>query len=221
LIWTKVKKRIHLQAKVIRFNMNILDEAFYQRENVVQIGKELLGKYLFTQINGEKAGGMIVETEAYSHVNDRACHSHLQRRTQRTEIMYHSGGVAYVYLCYGIHHLFNIITNAQDKADAVLIRAIEPTQNVEIMQKRRGIHKVVPQLTAGPGAMSQALGITTAHYGLPLTTEELIWVEDRCIPMSAEKIIASPRIGVAYAGEDALLPWRFRMKDNIWTSKAK
>jgi DNA-3-methyladenine glycosylase len=220
-MWTKVKKRIHLQAKVIRFNMNILDEAFYQRENVVQIGKELLGKYLFTHINGEKAGGMIVETEAYSHVNDRACHSHLQRRTQRTEIMFHSGGVAYVYLCYGIHHLFNIITNVQDKADAVLIRALEPTVNIGVMQTRRGIDKPIPQLTAGPGAMSRALGITTAHYGLPLTTGELIWVEDKNVEILPENIIASPRVGVAYAGEDALLPWRFRIKDNIWTSKAK
>jgi DNA-3-methyladenine glycosylase len=201
--------------------MNILDEAFYQRENVVQIGKELLGKYLFTQINGEKAGGMIVETEAYSHVNDRACHSHLQRRTQRTEIMYHNGGVAYVYLCYGIHHLFNIITNVQDKADAVLIRAIEPIENIEIIQTRRGISKVVPQLTAGPGTLSQALGITTAHYGLPLTMGELIWLEDEGIQIAPENIIASPRVGVDYAGEDALLPWRFRIRDNSWTSKAK
>ena len=201
--------------------MNILDEGFYQRENVVQISRELLGKYLFTQLNGEKAGGMIVETEAYSHINDRACHSHLQRRTQRTEIMYHSGGVAYVYLCYGIHHLFNIITNVEDKADAVLIRAIEPIENIEVMQKRRGIDKPIPQLTAGPGAMSQALGITTSHYGLPLTTGELIWIEDRNVEIPPENIIASPRVGVAYAGEDALLPWRFRVKGNIWTSKAK
>ena len=201
--------------------MKILDEGFYQRENVVQIGRELLGKYLFTQLNGEKAGGIIVETEAYSHINDRACHSHLQRRTQRTEIMYHSGGVAYVYLCYGIHHLFNIITNVEDKADAVLVRAIEPTENIEVMQKRRGIDKPIPQLTAGPGAMSQALGITTAHYGLPLTTGELIWVEDRGIQITPENIVASPRVGVAYAGEDAVLPWRFRVKGNVWTSKAK
>ena len=201
--------------------MKILDEGFYQRENVVQIGRELLGKYLFTQLNGEKAGGIIVETEAYSHINDRACHSHLQRRTQRTEIMYHSGGVAYVYLCYGIHHLFNIITNVEDKADAVLVRAIEPTENIEVMQKRRGIDKPIPQLTAGPGAMSQALGITTAHYGLPLTTGELIWVEDRNVEIPPENIIASPRVGVAYAGEDAVLPWRFRVKGNVWTSKAK
>ncbi len=201
--------------------MNILDEGFYQRDNVVQISRELLGKYLFTQLNGEKAGGMIVETEAYSHINDRACHSHLQRRTQRTEIMYHSGGVAYVYLCYGIHHLFNIITNVQDKADAVLIRAIEPTENIEVMQKRRGIDKPIPQLTAGPGAMSQALGITTAHYGLPLTTGELIWIEDRNVEIPPENIIASPRVGVAYAGEDALLPWRFRVKGNVWVSRAK
>ena len=201
--------------------MNILDASFYQREDVVQIGRELVGKYLFTRINGERTGGMIVETEAYCHKDDRACHAHLQRRTKRTEIMYHAGGVAYVYLCYGIHHLFNIITNVQDKADAVLIRAIEPSENIEIMQKRRRMNKVMPQLTAGPGAMSQALGITKAHYGIPLTTGKLIWLEDRGIQVNAENIIVSPRVGVGYAGDDALLPWRFRIKDNPWTSKAK
>lgn len=201
--------------------MNILDASFYQREDVVQIGRELVGKCLFTQINGERTGGVIVETEAYCHKDDRACHAHLQRRTKRTEIMYHAGGVAYVYLCYGIHHLFNIITNVEDKADAVLIRAIEPSENIEIMQKRRGLNKVMPQLTAGPGAMSQALGITKAHYGIPLTTGNLIWLEDRGLQVSAEDIVASPRVGVGYAGDDALLPWRFRIKNNPWTSRAK
>ena len=201
--------------------MNILDTSFYQREDVVQIGRELLGKYLFTQINGERTGGMIVETEVYCHENDWACHAHSQRRTKRTEIMYHAGGVAYVYLCYGIHHLFNIITNVQDKADAVLIRAIEPLENLEIMQKRRGLNSMMPQLTAGPGAMSQALGITQAHYGVSLTTGKLIWLEDRGMQVSSENIIASPRVGIGYAGDDALLPWRFRIKNNRWTSKAK
>jgi len=201
--------------------MHILDKHFYQRENVVKISKELLGKYLVTQINGVRTGGMIVETEAYCHINDRACHSHMQRRTQRTEIMFHAGGVAYVYLCYGIHNLFNIITNVADKADAVLIRAIEPVENIERMQQRRGLDKVTPRLTAGPGTLSQALGITKNHNGISLTKRETIWVEDRGIAIPEKSIIASPRVGIGYAGEDALLPWRFRIKDNPWTSKAK
>ncbi len=201
--------------------MHILDKHFYQRENVVQVSKELLGKYLVTQIDGVRTGGMIVETEAYSHINDRACHSHMQRRTQRTEIMFHAGGVAYVYLCYGIHNLFNIVTNVTDKADAVLIRAIEPTENTEVMQRRRGLDKVTPRLTAGPGTLSQALGITKNHNGTSLTERETIWVEGQGITIPEKSIIASPRVGIGYAGEDALLPWRFRIKGNPWTSKAK
>lgn len=199
----------------------ILTESFYQRSDVVQVSKELLGKYLYTQIDGEVTAGMIVETEAYSHVNDRACHSHLQRRTNRTEIMFHPGGVSYVYLCYGIHFLFNIITNTQDKADAVLIRAIEPTENVELMMLRRGMNTLGPRLTAGPGALSKAMSITKSLYGAPLTNRESIWIEDHGTVIPENEIVASPRVGVDYAGEDALLPWRFRVKGNKWTSKAK
>lgn len=201
--------------------MNILQEAFYQRDSVVQISRELLGKYLFTDIDGEIAGGMIVETEAYAHINDKACHSHLNRRTIRTEVMYRPGGVAYVYKVYGFHYLFNIVTNVEDKADAVLIRAIEPVMNVEIMQQRRNLTTLTPQLTAGPGMLSQALGISKKHYGISLTTGEQIWIEDRSISIDPQQMTASPRVGIAYAGEDALHPWRFRIKGNKWTSKAK
>ncbi len=201
--------------------MDILQEPFYQRSDVVQISRELLGKYLFTDIDGERAGGMIVETEAYAHVNDRACHSHLNRQTTRTEVMYQPGGVAYVYKVYGFHHLFNIITNVAGKADAVLIRAIEPVDNTEIMQARRQLLVPSPKLTAGPGMLTQALGITKKHYGIPLTTGEQIWIEDRQTTIPTEEIVASPRVGIAYAGEDALLPWRFRLKGSRWTSKAK
>lgn len=201
--------------------MKILSEAFYQRDNVVEISRELLGKYLFTDIEGEVAGGMIVETEAYSHIDDSACHSHLNRRTSRTEVMFWPGGVAYVYKVYGFHDLFNIVTNVKNKADAVLIRAIEPVLNMEAMQMRRGLSSTIPRLTAGPGMLSQALGITKKHYGIPLTTGEHIWIEDRSIAIMPEDIITSPRVGIDYAGEDALLPWRFRIKGNLWTSKAK
>jgi len=200
--------------------MTKLSQSFYTRPDVVQISKELLGKYLFTQIDGILTGGRIVETEAYSGENDLACHSHSGRRTARTEIMYHTGGVAYTYLIYGIYTLFNIITNQAEYADAVLIRAIEPTEGFPEMLLRRNHTKVTSRLTAGPGLLTIALGITTKHYGTNLTGD-LIWLEDRNEPVAEEQIIASPRVGVAYAGTDALLPWRFRLKNSKWTSPAK
>lgn len=198
--------------------MTKLPPSFYTRPDVVQISRELLGKYLFTYINGVRTGGKIVETEAYSGQNDRACHSHLGRRTARTEIMYHSGGLAYVYLTYGMHHLFNIVTNEEGKADAVLIRAIEPLEGIEEMKLRRGLPQLEKRLTAGPGVLSQALGISREHYGSPLNGEP-IWVEDRKEALREEEIVARPRVGIAYAGEDALLPWRFSIRNNPWVSK--
>jgi DNA-3-methyladenine glycosylase len=195
-----------------------LEKSFYIREDVVQIAKDLLGKYLFTNIDGETTAGMIVETEAYCGATDKACHAY-NRRTKRTEVMYQEGGVAYIYLCYGIHHLFNIVTHQAEKADAVLIRAIEPRVGLDRMQTRRNVFKNTPTLTAGPGVLSKALGITTAYNGTDLT-ENAIWIEDKEIVIEETNIIASPRVGVAYAKEDALLPWRFRIKDNKWCSKA-
>lgn len=197
-----------------------LPREFYTRPDVVHIGKELLGKYLFTYIDGVLTGGKIVETEAYCGENDLACHAHLGRRTTRTEIMYHEGGVAYVYLIYGIYALFNIITNVAGKADAVLIRAIEPTEGIPEMLLRRNQTKISAKLTAGPGLLTISLGIKTAHYATDLTGNS-IWLEDQGINVPADQIIASPRVGVAYAGEDAFLPWRFRIRNNPWTSPAK
>lgn len=194
--------------------------SFYTRPDVVQIAQDLLGKYLYTDRDGIITGGIIVETEAYSGENDRACHAHLNRRTKRTEIMYHQGGVAYVYLIYGIYHLFNIITNQKDKADAVLIRAIEPETGIEEMLLRRNMAVAKPNLTAGPGVLSIALGIDKSLYGADLTGST-IWVEDKGFKVPAESITAGPRIGVDYAGEDALLPWRFWVKGNKWVSKKK
>jgi DNA-3-methyladenine glycosylase len=186
----------------------------------VQIAQELLGKYVYTCVDGILTGGMIVETEAYSGENDRACHAHLSRRTQRTEIMYHEGGVAYVYLVYGMYHLFNIITNEKDRADAVLIRAVEPQEGIEEMILRRGFENIKPNLTAGPGVLSIALGISKKHYGTDLTSDT-IWVEDKNIVIPDENIAIGPRIGIDYAGEDANLPWRFWVKGNKWVSKKR
>lgn len=197
-----------------------LKRDFYTRPNVVQISREMLGKFLYTKIDGVLTGGMIVETEAYSGENDKACHASLGRRTSRNEIMYGEGGVAYVYLIYGIYNLFNIITNVEGKADAVLIRAIEPTEGLHEMQLRRNLPKVQHNLTAGPGLLTQALGITLKHYGTDMTGDT-IWLEDRGVVIPDSEIVESPRVGVAYAGDHALLPWRFRIKGNKWTSKAK
>ena len=195
-----------------------LPKEFYTRPDVVQIARELLGKYVYTCMDGIVTGGMIVETEAYAGENDKACHAHLNRRTRRTEIMYSEGGVAYVYLVYGMYHLFNIITNEQDNADAVLIRAIEPEIGIEEMMLRRGFVSIKPNLTAGPGVTSIALGINRKHYGTDLTGNT-IWLEDKSIVLPEQNIATGPRIGIDYAGEDALLPWRFWLKDNPWVSR--
>ncbi|MFP4092405.1 MAG: DNA-3-methyladenine glycosylase [Cyclobacteriaceae bacterium] len=201
--------------------MKLLSRDFYQQADVVELSQAFLGKYLYTEVDGHLCGGKIVETEAYSHVNDKACHSHMKKRTARTEVMFHPGGVAYVYKIYGIYDLFNIITNVEDKADAVLVRAIEPVEGLEVMQQRRKLPLVSYRLTAGPGVLSQALGISKKLYGAPLTTGQDIWIEDRGETYQEKEILASPRVGVEYAGEDALLPWRFRVKASPWTSKAR
>lgn len=197
-----------------------LPKSFYTRPDVVQLAQELIGKYLYTSIDGILTGGIIVETEAYSGENDNACHAHLNRRTQRTEIMYHEGGVAYVYLVYGIYHLFNIITNVQDKADAVLVRAIAPEEGIAEMLLRRNMQVVKPNLTAGPGVLSIAMGINKKLYGADLTGDT-IWLEDKGVHISPEQLAAGPRIGIDYAGEDAHLPWRFWLKGNKWVSKKR
>ncbi|MGV3502425.1 MAG: DNA-3-methyladenine glycosylase [Adhaeribacter sp.] len=194
--------------------------SFYTRPDAVAVARELIGKHLYTQVDGILTGGRIVETEAYRGENDLACHAHGGRRTARTEIMYQQGGVAYVYLIYGMYALFNVITNVEGKADAVLIRALEPLEGIPEMLLRRGHSRLSPKLTAGPGVLTKALGITTAHYGTSLTGE-LIWLEDRQEEIPEARIIASPRVGVAYAGADAGHPWRFRLRNNPWTSPAK
>lgn len=199
-----------------------LTTEFYTREEVVQIAKDLLGKYLVTRFDGQITSGKIVETEAYRAPDDKACHAWMNRRTSRTEVMFANGGHAYVYLCYGIHHLFNIVTGKKDMAHAVLIRAIEPIENVEVMLARRHLTKITPRLTAGPGSLAQALGIRTEHTGLNLVHPgSPIWLEDRGEEISTENIIASPRVGVGYAGACALWDWRFRVRGSKWVSPAR
>ena len=185
-----------------------LQKDFYIREDVVLIAKELLGKVLITNFNGAISAGIITETEAYAGINDRASHAFGGRRTARTEIMYATGGTAYVYLCYGIHHLFNVVTNQKDIPHAVLIRALKPIEGMHVILKRRKQKEISNKLSSGPGTLSQALGIQTSHSGENLLGNK-IWIEDRGINFSDKEIIKSPRIGVDYAGVDALLPYRF------------
>jgi len=192
--------------------MEKLKEGFYQRSDVVQISKELLGKYLMTHVNGQTTGGIITETEAYAGIRDQASHAYGDRRTSRTEIMYNKGGVAYVYLCYGIHHLFNVVTNKEGTPHAVLIRAIKPQDGMEIILKRIGSNRKSKTAVAnGPGTVSKALGIHTRDSGIILSGDR-IWVEDRGMVVEPSTIITGPRIGVDYAGEDAKLPYRFRIR---------
>ena len=197
--------------------MKRLDRKFYLRGNVLQIARELPGKFLITKFDGIVTGGMITEVEAYAGVTDRASHAFNNRRTARTEVMYAAGGTAYVYLCYGIHHLFNVVTNKTGIPHAILIRAIEPVEGIRTMMKRRKKHLLDATLTAGPGALSEALGIHTQHTGMSLLNGN-IWLEDRGVLIPEMKITETTRVGVAYAGADALLPYRFYITGNKWVS---
>jgi DNA-3-methyladenine glycosylase len=196
-----------------------LQPSFFQGSDVVAIARALIGIVLVTEIDGERTAGRIVETEAYAAF-DKASHSHSNRRTARTEPMFAIGGTAYVYRCYGIHHLFNVSTNSQDIAEAVLIRAVEPLEGIDIMMARRGLIKPDPKLTAGPGNVTVALGITGRHTAQAVFGPE-IWFEDRGLRPTPENIAVGTRVGVAYADEDAYHPYRFWISGNKWVSKGK
>lgn len=191
-----------------------LKQSFYLREDVTQIAKDLLGKVLCTLVDGNLTAGKIVETEAYSY-KERACHAFGERKTKRTEVIFMNGGTAYVYLCYGIHKLFNVVTNQEGVAEAVLVRAVEPIDGLEVMNSRRK-GKGLLELTSGPGKLAEAMGIGLTHNKSNLLNGS-IWIEDRGLEISP--IEASPRIGVAYANEDALLPWRYTIGDSAHVSK--
>lgn len=194
--------------------------SFYRHEDVLHLAKALLGKFLMTKENDLVTGGMIVETEAYRGPDDRASHAFGGKRTPRNDALYGHGGTAYVYQCYGIHFLFNAVTYEPGYPHAVLIRALAPETGIEEMLRRRHMTSLARSLTAGPAVLCQALGITKRHNQMPLDSSSL-WIEDRGITVSPKKIFASPRVGVDYAGPDAKLPWRFRLKDNPWTSPAR
>jgi DNA-3-methyladenine glycosylase len=185
-----------------------LPPRFYRRKDVVRVSQDLLGKVLCTDIGGHVTKAVITETEAYAGASDRASHAYGGRRTARTEPMFAAGGIAYVYLCYGIHHLFNVVTSSADDPQAVLVRAGHPLAGVDVMYTRRGKSATATNLLAGPGSLAQALGIRTEMTGTSLAGER-IWIEDQGIRIGEDVVSVGPRIGIDYAGEDASRPYRF------------
>lgn len=190
--------------------MKPLPLSFYQSDDVKAIAKNLLGKALFTEF-GTQTGGIIIETEAYAGVEDRASHAYGGRRTARTEIMYGPAGHAYVYFCYGMHYLLNAVTAPKNTPHAVLIRAILPTTGIETMIERRRKKKLDKTLCNGPGALCAALGITKEHNGLTLNRSPLI-ICDLGYQVREDEVQATERVGVDYAGPDAALLYRFILK---------
>lgn len=196
--------------------LEVLPASFYLRADVVQIAKELLGKVLATHFNGETTTGRIVETEAYEGEIDKASHAY-RGRTKRTEVMYGSGGITYVYLCYGIHQMFNIVTNAEGTPHAILIRAVEPIEGVDVMLRRTAKKALDYTLTKGPGNVGKAFGFHTSQCGLPLSGPEILVADDGYV-VKKNDIVLAPRIGVAYAGEHSKWLYRYYLKGNPWVS---
>lgn len=197
--------------------MKTLPLSFYQRTDVVQVAKDLLGKILVTRIADEVTSGRIVDTEAYVAFTDKASHAYKGRRTQRNEHMYAAAGTSYVYICYGMHQMFNVVTNEKNIPDAVLIRALEPLNGIDVMLRRTGKKQLDNTLTRGPGNLCRAMGITKIHSGLLLHKSELFLAQDD-VALPASLIGTSKRIGIDGAGEDALLPYRFYIKGNPFVS---
>jgi DNA-3-methyladenine glycosylase len=201
-------------------NLKKLDQSFYNRKDVVQIAKELLGKILITQFDGIRSSGRIVETEAYAGVEDRASHAFGGRRTVRSEHLYGAPGTVYVYISYGMHHLFNVITNKKDIPHGVLIRALDPLEGVEHMLSRTGKPTADYTLTKGPGNLARALGVSKIHSGGNVFSDE-IFIADDGLRYKKNQIVVTKRIGVEGAREDAELPYRFIVKRNPYVSAKK
>lgn len=196
----------------------IPDKAFFQRTKVTSVAADLLGKVLISDIGGHRTSGIIVETEAYSW-KERGCHAFQNRMTTRNAPMFSEGGILYVYLCYGIHSLINIVTGKKGEAEAVLIRALEPVEGIEVMKKRMGIH-IDKRITSGPGKLTKALGINLNHNQINiLKKDSLIRIDDTGkVTIPEAEMAAVSRIGIQFAGDDAQLPWRFYIRNNPWVS---
>lgn len=197
--------------------MKKLPQSFYDRTDVVTIARELLGKIVVTDINDRYTSGRIIETEAYVGNTDKASHSFEGRRTNRNEHMYSPPGTAYIYICYGVHHMLNVVTNKEGVPDAVLIRAVEPLEGVDIMLERTGKKVFDHTLTKGPGNTGKALGIFRHMSGIYLMDSQIYLCDDG-YKLNNSQIGISKRIGVESAGPDALLPYRFYVKNNPFVS---
>lgn len=195
--------------------MSKLPKGFYLQDDVVRLSKQLLGKVLFTKDGKLITAGIITETEAYAGIIDKASHAYGGRRTSRTETMYAEGGVSYVYLCYGMYSLFNVVTNQKDIPHAVLVRAIKPIEGIKKILERRNSEKLKKGLTTGPGKVSMALAINFRNHNAQDLAGNKIWIEDRGITIPERLINKGPRIGVDYAGEDAKLPYRFWVNEKV------
>ncbi len=196
----------------------VIAKDFYLRTDVVSVARDLLGKLICTRVNNEVTKGIITEVEAYNGVQDRACHAYGGRLTGRTQVMFEEGGIAYVYLCYGMHHLFNVVVSHPHDPKAILVRSIEPLSGGGVMlMRRKPSGRIDRSLTNGPGKLTKALGINISNNGMALDSEEL-WIENH-LNISDNDIVTTTRIGISYAGEDALLPYRFYIKGNEFVSR--
>jgi len=197
--------------------MKKIQLSFFARKDVVLIARDLIGKIITTRFDGKVTSARIVETEAYAGITDKASHAFGGRRTARNEPMYSSPGTIYVYLCYGLHQMLNIVTNKPGVPDAVLIRAVEPIEGIDIMLKRTAKKTHDATLTRGPGNVAKALGISRLHSGHNFFGNE-IYLSDDHFALAEEAIGMSARIGIESAGADALLPYRFYIKGNKYVS---
>lgn len=213
----------HFKRMIIKFvfkstaKLKKLTIDFYKRENAVLIARQLIGKIICTNINGSLTTGRIVETEAYMGINDKASHAYGGKRTRRNEHIYAAPATSYVYICYGIHHLFNVVTNETEIPHAILIRAVDPIDGIEEMLIRTGKKTMDNTLTRGPGNVAKAMGINKLHSGFNLLGDTIYILEDD-FKIEDKLILSSKRIGVDYAAEDAELPYRFYIKGNVFVS---
>ena len=196
-----------------------LPREFYTRPDVLEVARDLLGKKLVVPSrNGSRVAGLIVETEAYRGPQDRASHAYNGRRTRRTETMYGVGGTAYVYFVYGMYNQFNVVTNVTDFPHAVLVRAVEPVEGLDIVRRRR-TGRSEYELTSGPGRLCLAMGIDRRLDNADLLGNR-VWIEDG-ISISPRQIARGPRVGIDYAEEWVTKPWRFWVRDNPFVSRVR
>lgn len=195
---------------------NKLSVEFYTQDDTLLISRQLLGKKLCTSIDGIFTSGLIVETEAYRGPDDLGSHAYNNKRTSRNDIMYAEGGVAYMYICYGIHDMLNIVTGKEGNSHAVLIRALEPVDGIQHMVDRRGIQDL-KRLCKGPGALARAMGLSKKHNGMSLQSD-VVWVEDSA-DISKHDIWETSRVGLNIQGLYRDIPWRFYIKGNQFISR--